>query len=80
MRQQAGRNHELPKVFDDGVSHLAFDVMDVEKGVEACAAYAFELVGEIIAIDGGPNKGRKVVYLSNPDGLTIELIGPKPEA
>ena len=35
---------------------------------------------EIIAIDDGPNRGRKVVYLESGYGLLIEFIGPAPGA
>ena len=27
-----------------------------------------------VAIDQGPNRGRKVVYLRDADGLTVEFI------
>jgi catechol 2,3-dioxygenase-like lactoylglutathione lyase family enzyme len=70
------RNVDQPRVYDDGAAHLAMDVDDVEAAVKASAAHGLEPVGEIIAVDAGPNRGRKVVYLESAYGLTIEFIGP----
>lgn len=69
-----GRSSVPPKVYDDGSAHLALDVDDVDAAVEAAARHGFELVGEVIAIDQGPNRGRKVVYLESVYGLLIEFI------
>jgi catechol 2,3-dioxygenase-like lactoylglutathione lyase family enzyme len=73
-----GRNLERPRVYDDGAAHVALDVDDVAAAVVAAARHGLEPVGEIIAIDEGPNRGRKVVYLQSGYGLLIELIGPRP--
>lgn len=70
------RNLDRPRVYDDGAAHLAIDVDDVEAAVAASAAHGLEPVGETVAIDAGPNRGRKVVYLESAYGLTIEFIGP----
>ena len=72
------RNPDQPRVYDDGAAHVALDVDDVEAAVAASAAHGLELVGEVVKIDAGPNRGRKVVYLQSAYGLTIELIGPPP--
>ncbi|MEZ5823603.1 MAG: VOC family protein [Geminicoccaceae bacterium] len=73
-----GRRLACPKAFDTGSSHVAFDVVDVDEAVAAANGYGFSLVGEIIEIDGGPNKGRKVVYMHSPDGILIEFISSVP--
>jgi catechol 2,3-dioxygenase-like lactoylglutathione lyase family enzyme len=70
----ADRGGALPRIYQDGAGHVAIDVDDVEAAVTAAEAYGLRLVGEIITIDGGPNKGRKVVYLQSEDGLSIEFI------
>jgi catechol 2,3-dioxygenase-like lactoylglutathione lyase family enzyme len=67
------------RLCDAGAAHLALDVPDVGAAVEAAARYGFTLVGEVIAIDDGPNKGREVCYLQDRDGVTIEFIG-RPQA
>lgn len=68
------RGGGLPKIYQDGAGHLAIDVDDAEAAVTAAKDYGLRLIGEIITIDGGPNKGRKVVYLQSQDGLSIEFI------
>ena len=68
------RSFDQPKVYDDGAAHIALDVDDVPAAVQAAAAHGLEPVGEIIAINSGPNRGRKVVYLSSAYGLLIEFI------
>jgi catechol 2,3-dioxygenase-like lactoylglutathione lyase family enzyme len=68
------RNFEQPKVYDDGAAHIALDVDDVPAAVEGAAAHGLQPVGEIVTIDAGPNRGRKVVYLESAYGLLIEFI------
>jgi catechol 2,3-dioxygenase-like lactoylglutathione lyase family enzyme len=68
------RGVETPRVYDDGSAHIALDIDDVAVAVAAAAAHGLAPVGEIIAIDAGPNQGRKVVYLESPYGLLIEFI------
>lgn len=68
------RGFGQPRVYDDGAAHIALDVDDVEAAVRAAKDQGFEPVGEIITIDDGPNKGRRVVYLQSAYGLSIELI------
>ncbi|MGH6886014.1 MAG: VOC family protein [Geminicoccales bacterium] len=60
------RNFDRPRVYDDGAAHLAVNVDDVETAVQASAAHGLEPVGQIVAIDAGPNRGRQVVYLQSP--------------
>lgn len=70
----ADRGQALPKVFQDGAGHVAFDIADIDAAVAAADGYGLTPVGEIVTIDQGPNKGRKVVYLQSDDGLSIEFI------
>ena len=59
---------------DSGFAHVAYDVDDVDAAVAASAPYQVLPIGEVTVIDKGPNAGRKVVYLRDPDGVTIEYI------
>jgi catechol 2,3-dioxygenase-like lactoylglutathione lyase family enzyme len=68
------RGIEQPRVYDDGAAHIALDVDDVDAAVAAAAEHGVLPVGEIITIDAGPNKGRKVVYLQSAYGLSLEFI------
>ena len=60
---------------DTGFAHLALDVDDVEAAVAAAARYGVVAINAPVAIDQGPNKGKKVVYLRDADGVTLEFIG-----
>lgn len=73
-RAPADRGRVSGRLCDAGASHLALDVDDAEAAVAASAAHGFRPVGEIIEIDAGPNKGSRVVYLRDADGVTIEFI------
>ena len=59
---------------DTGFAHVAFNVDDVPAAVEAVKHYGVKPIAQPVTIDQGPNKGRKVVYLRDWDGVTIELI------
>jgi len=68
------RDLVIPRMCDTGASHIALDVDDVAALVEAAAEHRMLAIGEIVTIDAGPNRGARVVYLQNADGLTVELI------
>ncbi len=59
---------------DSGFAHVAYDVDDIDAAVAASAPHQVLPIGEVTMIDKGPNAGRKVVYLRDPDGVTIEYI------
>jgi len=69
---QRGRIEARP--CDTGFAHIAFNVDDVEAAVAAAKPYQVEAIAPPVAINAGPNKGRKVVYLRDWDGVTVELI------
>ena len=59
---------------DVGFAHLAFDVDNVDAAVIAAKEYGVLPIAAPYVTDAGPNAGGKVVYLRDPDGITIELI------
>jgi catechol 2,3-dioxygenase-like lactoylglutathione lyase family enzyme len=59
---------------DTGFAHLALNVNDAAAGVAAAAPYGVKPIAPPVSIDQGPNKGRRVVYLRDWDGITFELI------
>lgn len=59
---------------DTGFAHLAFDVTDVDAAIAASQVYGFRPINAPTPIDKGPNAGSRVVYLRDPDGVTIEYI------
>ena len=69
---QRGRVDARP--CDTGFAHIAFDVDDVDAVLEAVRPHGVVPISPPVAIDQGPNKGRRVVYTRDPDGITIEFI------
>ncbi len=67
-----GRVRSLP--CDTGFAHIAFDVDDIDAAIEASAPHGVLPIGEPVPIDRGPNKGGRVVYLRDPDDVTVEFI------
>ena len=59
---------------DTGFAHLAFDVTDVDAAIAASQVYGFRPINSPAPIDKGPNAGSRVVYIRDPDGITIEYI------
>ncbi len=68
------RKTVIPNLCDAGAHHLAYDVESVDAALEMAAGHGFSLAGDVIAIDAGPNKGRRVCYVRNPEGVTIEFL------
>ena len=63
-----------PRPCDVGFAHIAFDVDDIASAVMKMEEFQVVPMGPPIEIDKGPNKGNKVAYLRDADGLTIEFI------
>lgn len=61
---------------DTGFAHVAYDVDDIEAAIAAAAAHDVKPIHPPAVVDAGPNKGGRVAYLRDPDGVTIEFIQP----
>jgi catechol 2,3-dioxygenase-like lactoylglutathione lyase family enzyme len=59
---------------DAGFAHIAFNVEDVDAAISAVAVHGVQPIAPPVAIDQGPNRGRRVVYVRDWDGITIEFI------
>lgn len=70
----ADRERVRSRPCDTGFAHIAFNVDDVDAAVAASAPHGFVPIAAPVAINAGPNKGRKVVYLRDGDGVTVEFI------
>ena len=68
------RDSVWPCPCDTGFSHIAYDVDDIDAAIEASRHHAVEPIGPVVTIDQGPNRGNRVAYLRDPDGITIEFI------
>jgi catechol 2,3-dioxygenase-like lactoylglutathione lyase family enzyme len=73
-RAPASKGAVKARPCDTGFAHVAFNVDDAAAAVEACERYGVRAIAPLVTIDQGPNKGRRVVYLRDWDGVTIELI------
>ena len=62
------------KLCDTGFAHLAFDVADADAAIAASQVSGFRPINPPAPIDKGPNTGSRIVYLRDPDGVTIEYI------
>jgi catechol 2,3-dioxygenase-like lactoylglutathione lyase family enzyme len=46
---------------------------DVARAIAAAKRHDVHPIGDPVAIDRGPNRGCRVAYLNDPDGITIEF-------
>ncbi len=69
-----GRGRVVSRPCDTGFAHLAFDVDDIDAAITAAGRHHVRPIADPVAIDRGPNKGCRVAYLRDPDGITIEFI------
>ena len=68
------RSSVRPQPCDTGFSHIGYDVDDIDAAIKAARDHSVEPIGPVVAIDQGPNRGSRVAYLRDPDGITIEFI------
>jgi catechol 2,3-dioxygenase-like lactoylglutathione lyase family enzyme len=73
-RAPADRGAVKARPCDTGFAHIAFNVDDAAAGVAAAERYGVMAISPPVRIDQGPNQGRRVVYLRDWDGITMELI------
>jgi catechol 2,3-dioxygenase-like lactoylglutathione lyase family enzyme len=59
---------------DVASAHVALLVHDLEAVLERIAASGWKAVGKPQTLKTGPNAGKRVVYVRDPDGTTIELM------
>lgn len=72
----ADRKHFAPNPCDVGSVHVALTVDDLEAVVNAIAPFGWKAAGQPQTLQSGPNAGRRVVYVRDPDGTTIEFMQP----
>jgi lactoylglutathione lyase len=57
-----------------GCAHLAFNVDDLPAMYANLKAKGVHFKSAPLEVTAGPNKGAQVVYLTDPDGITLEFI------
>ena len=60
----------------DGPELPALTVDDLDVILETIAASGWKAAGEPQTLTVGPNAGKRVVYVRDPDGTTIEFMQP----
>lgn len=72
----ADRKHVNPRPCDVGSVHIALTVDDLDSVLSAIAASGWQAAGQPQTLQSGPNAGKRVVYVRDPDGTTIEFMQP----
>lgn len=71
-----GRRQVDSRPCDAGFAHVAFDVDDIDAVIAASENAGVRPLGPPQDLDRGPNKGGRVVYTRDADGITVEFIQP----
>ena len=72
------RRRVVARPCDVGSVHVAFMIDDLDALLRTIAASGWSAAGQPQTLKTGPNAGRRVVYVRDPDGTTIELMQPPP--
>jgi catechol 2,3-dioxygenase-like lactoylglutathione lyase family enzyme len=59
--------------------HVALLVDDLDAALKSIEASGWKAAGKPQTLKTGPNAGKRVVYVRDPDGTTIEFMQPPPE-
>ena len=72
----ADRKHVRHRPCDTGAVHVALTVDNLGAALGAIAASGWGALGKPQILKTGPNAGRRIVYVRDRDGITIELMEP----
>jgi glyoxylase I family protein len=61
---------------DVGSLHVAFTVENLDAVLNAISASGWRTAGKPQTLRSGPNAGKRVIYVRDPDGTIIELMQP----
>jgi catechol 2,3-dioxygenase-like lactoylglutathione lyase family enzyme len=64
---------------DVGSVHVALMVDNLDAVLSTIAASGWRAAGKPQTLKTGPNAGKRVVYVRDPDGTTIEFMQPPPD-
>jgi catechol 2,3-dioxygenase-like lactoylglutathione lyase family enzyme len=76
LQYLAPRDRKLAKLrpCDVGFVHVALLVSDLEVVLERIAAAGWKAAGKPQTLTSGPNAGKRVIYVRDQDGTTIEFM------
>jgi len=70
----ADRRHVDLRPCDVGHVHVALTVDDLDAVLKRIAEFGWQAAGEPQTLTAGPNAGKRVIYVRDPDGTTIEFM------
>jgi catechol 2,3-dioxygenase-like lactoylglutathione lyase family enzyme len=70
------RKHVDLRPCDSGHAHVALTVESLDSILETIAASGWKAAGKPQTLTAGPNAGKRVIYVCDPDGTTIEFMQP----
>ena len=73
------RKHIYLRPCDVGSVHVALTVDNLDAVLSAIAASGWKAAGKPQTLKTGPNAGKRVVYVRDPDGTIIEFMQPAPD-
>jgi catechol 2,3-dioxygenase-like lactoylglutathione lyase family enzyme len=73
-RAPADRKRVAARPCDVGSVHVALVVDELDTVLEQIAASGWKAAGTPQTLTVGPNAGKRVIYVRDPDGTTIELM------
>ena len=75
----ADRKRVALRPCDIGSAHVALILENLDAVLSEIEASGWKAAGEPQTLKTGPNAGKRVVYVRDPDGITIELMQPPPD-
>jgi catechol 2,3-dioxygenase-like lactoylglutathione lyase family enzyme len=75
-RVPSGRKRVDLRPCDVGSVHVALTVDNIDAVLSTIAASGWRAVGKPQILKAGPNAGKRVVYVRDSDGTTIEFMQP----
>jgi catechol 2,3-dioxygenase-like lactoylglutathione lyase family enzyme len=75
-RSPADRTTYRPRSCDVGSVHLGMYVDDIDALIANVKHAGWLPVGPLQCIEGGERDGWKLVYVRDPDGVTLEFLQP----
>lgn len=75
-RAPADRKRADLRSCDVGSVHIALTVDDLDAVLERIIASGWKAAGKPQPLTVGPNAGKRVIYVRDPDGTTIEFMQP----
>ena len=73
------RKHVDLRPCDVGSVHVALTADNLDAVLRAIAASGWKAAGKPQTLKTGPNAGKRVVYVRDPDGTIIEFMQPAPD-